>query len=245
MSKMDKTSFNETIIQNWATHFKSSSAIVQQPGTTLIPEKKYQGNKFIAIWHIGRHSFAQCDPNFELDIKRLIDGLPANTNLTGDLLREAWTKDLITAQDAGLTYYLFPPDLPIYSPPQPFQVRRLTTTDAETMSTLHKANTPEDVDEAFVEVDHEIAYGCLLGEQLVAAASGYERAGFLDIGVITHPEFRKMGLGRAVVGSVCSWAIDRGIIAQYRHDVLNAKSKGVAKGLNFQMYFKSETVYFK
>jgi len=144
-----------------------------------------------------------------------------------------------------LTYYLFPSDLPIYSPQHPFRVRQLTTADVDAMSSLHKANTPEDVDEAFVEVDHEVVFGCLLGKQLVAAASGYERAGFLDIGVLTHPDFRKKGLGKAVVGSLCKWAIDHGLIAQYRHDALNASSEGVAKSLNFQVYFKSETVNFK
>ena len=110
------------------------------------------------------------------------------------------------------------------------------------MSVLHAANTPEDVDEGYVEVTHQIAFGCFLDEQLVAAASGYERTGFLDIGVLTHPEFRKKGLGKSAVGALCDWANQNGMIAQYRHDVLNTSSQNVARSLNFQMYFKSEGI---
>lgn len=65
---------------------------------------------------------------------------------------------------------------------------------------------------------------------------------FLDIGVLTHPEFRKKGLGRAVVGAVCDWSIQHDIIAQYRHNILNTGSQNVAKSLHFQTYFKSEGI---
>lgn len=130
---MDKTFFDETIFQNWGMHFKSSHALMQQPGTTILPEIKYQGDKIIAIWHIGQHSFAQCDPDYEADLRNLVDGLPANTSLTGDLFRNAWNKEPITSQDIGLVYYLFPPDLPQHSPPEPFSVRQITSTDRKSV----------------------------------------------------------------------------------------------------------------
>jgi predicted GNAT family acetyltransferase len=110
------------------------------------------------------------------------------------------------------------------------------------MSALNAANTPEDVDEAYVEVTHQVAFGCFHGETLVAASSGYERTGFFDLGVLTHPGYRKKGLGKAVVGALCNWANQNNIIAQYRHNVLNTGSQKVAESLNFQMFFKSEGI---
>jgi len=53
----------------------------------------------------------------------------------------------------------------------------MSEADSDLMQALHEANSPEDVDEGFVEVNHQIVFGCFAGKQLVAAASGYERTG--------------------------------------------------------------------
>jgi RimJ/RimL family protein N-acetyltransferase len=239
---MDKKTFENTIYQNWTGYFGCPVDTAQQSGTTLLPESKYDGDKIIALWHIGKHTFVQLDPAYFPKLEKLVKELPTNTSLSGNHIEAAWGKDAVSARDAGFTYYLFPQDLPSYLPAKPFRMRQLSEADADAMSALHAANTPEDVDEGYVEVTHQIAFGCFLDQQLVAAASGYERTGFLDIGVLTHPEFRKKGLGKAAVGALCDWAAQNNMIAQYRHDVLNLNSQNVAKSLNFQMYFRSEGI---
>jgi GNAT superfamily N-acetyltransferase len=242
---MNKNIFENTIYQNWAEYFGNPVETIQQVGTTLLSESKYDGDKIIALWYIGKHTFAQLDPAYHYQLDKLVKNLPANTSLTGDLIQKAWGDEAIQSRDIGLTYYLFPLDLPDYIPPKPITLRQLTEADTQAMSALHSANTPEDVDEGYVEVTHQVAFGCFLDEQLVAGASGYERTGFLDIGVLTHPEFRKKGLGKAVVGALCNWANQHNIIAQYRHNVINTNSQNVAKSLNFQMFFKSEGISFR
>ncbi len=242
---MDKNIFENIIYTNWTGHFGCPVETAQQSGTTLLPESKYAGDKVIALWHIGKHTFAQLDPACYSQLKNLIEDLPANTSLTGDLIQTKWGSEQILSRDSGLAYYLFPPDLPEYLPTQPFILRQLSETDTNAMSALHAANTPEDVDEGFVEVTHQVAFGVFFGEQMVAAASGYERTGFLDIGVLTHPDFRKKGMGKAVVGGLCEWANQHNIIAQYRHSIINTGSEKVARGLNFQMYFRSEGIFLK
>jgi len=239
---MNKIIFESAIYQNWAEYFGSSVETIQQVGTTLLSESKYDGDKIIALWYIGKHTFAQLDPAYHHRLDDLVMELPANTALTGDLIQNNWGDQAILSRDIGVAHYLFPRDLPECIPPHPFTLRQLTEADAGAMSALHSANTPEDVDEGYVEVTHQIAFGCFHGEQLVAAASGYERTGFMDIGVLTHPEYRKKRLGKAVVGALCDWSIQRNIIAQYRHNILNTGSQNVARSLNFQMYFKSEGI---
>ena len=239
---MDKNSFEKIIYQNWTGYFGYPVETAQKNGTTLLPESKYDGDKIIALWYIGKHTFVQLDPAYYPQLDKLVKEMPASMSLSGDYIEETWGKDAISARDAGLLHYLFPQDLPSYLPAEPFRLRQLSEADAIAMSALHEANTPEDVDEGYVEVTHQIAFGCFSGEQLVAAASGYERTGFLDIGVLTHPEFRKKGLGKAAVGALCEWANQNGMIAQYRHDILNTSSQNVARSLNFQTYFKSESV---
>lgn len=241
---MDKNSFERLIHKNWATYFGCPVETTEQPGTTLLPESKYEGDKVIALWHIGKHTFIQLDPTFYSQLEALVTKTP-NASLTGEQIENAWGREAISSRDTGFLYYLFPPDLPNYQPPSPFTLRQLTEADADLMSALQAANTPEDVDEAFVEVTHEIAFGCFHGDQLVAAASGYERTGFLDLGVLTHPDFRKKGLGKAVVGAACDWANQKGMIAQYRHNALNINSQNVATSLNFRKYFSSEGVFLR
>lgn len=240
---MDKKTFEHTIRQNWTSHFGYPVETAQKTGVTLLPESKYDGDKIIVLWHIEKHTFIQFDPVYFSLLDQLVKNLPANTSLTGGKIQEIWGNESILSSDVGLLYYLFPPDLPAYAPLQPLSMRQLTEADAEAMSALQKANTPEDVDEAYVEVTHQIAFGCFLDEQLVAASSGYERTGFLDIGVLTHPEFRKKGLGKAVVGMLCDWAIQHNIIAQYRHNIINTSSQHIAESLNFRLYFKSESIF--
>ncbi len=239
---MNKNTFESTIYQNWTEYFGSPVETAQQYGTTLLSESKYDGDKIIALWYIGKHTFVQLDPAYHFQLDEMVKTLPANISLTGDHIQTALGSEMIVSRDIGLAHYLFPQDLPEYIPPHPFILRQLTEADADVMSALHSANTPEDVDEGYVEVTHQIAFGCFHGEQLVAAASGYERTGFMDIGVLTHPEFRKKGLGKAVVGALCDWSIQHDIIVQYRHNILNTGSQNVAKSLNFQMYFKSEGI---
>ena len=236
--------FEQTLHQNWADSFHCPRETIHEAGTTLLPMEKYAGDKLVIFWHIGAHSFAQLDPHYASQLTDLLTGLPVGTSLSGADLQRAWG-DAVKSIDLGLIHYLFPPDLPAFAPAPLFTLRQLTEADAAHMISLHDANTPEDVDEGYVEVTHEIAFGCFADGQLAAAASGYTRTGFMDIGVLVHPGFRHKGLGKAVVGAVCEWTIRTGVIAQYRHNVLNAGSGRVAKSLNFRQYFKSESIWMK
>ena len=168
---------------------------------------------------------------------------PAGASLTGDDLQRAWEEGTIASRDAGLVHYLFPADHRPCPAPVPFTLRQLTLDDAGALALLHQACPPEDVDEGYVEVDHEIAAGCFAGDRLVAAASGYTRAGFMDLGVLTEPAYRRLGLGKAVVSALCDWTLAKEMIPQYRCNVLNSASHGVAQGLNFRLHFRQESLW--
>lgn len=242
---MNKDTFDKIIYANWAGYFGCPTNTVEITGTTLLPESKYDGDRIVALWYIGKHTFIQFDPAYTTRLNSLVHALPAHTSLTGEHILSALREDTILSQEDGLVHYLYPPDLPNYTPPPPFTLHPLTEADSNAMSALHAANSPEDVDEAYVEVTHQVAFGCFHKGELVAAASGYERTGFLDIGVLTHPDFRRKGLGKAVVGAICDWAHNHSMIAQYRHNILNTNSQNVAASLNFKMYFKTEGISFR
>jgi GNAT superfamily N-acetyltransferase len=245
MKEEKRTSFEQRIYQNWADHAGCARQDLFRPGTILLPEARFSGSKVIAIWSIGRHSLVQLDPEFLEKVQIVQEAMPEDSALTGDDLQATWGAECILERDQGLVHYLYPQDLPKFAVEAQFNVRQLHPEDAQCMAELHQACPPADVDEGFVEVDHLVAYGCFAGSQLAAAASGYIRTGFLDLGVLVHPDFRRLGLGKAVVGAVCRWSIDQGLIAQYRCNPLNTASQRLALGLNFKQYFQSASIWLK
>jgi len=235
-------SFEETIINQWAGRFQCAASVMQQRGTSLLPDEKYAHKQMIDLWHIGEHTFGRYDPAYAGLMDGMMADLPAKTALSGSDIQDRLPANAILSHDVDFFHYLRPADLPEFTPPQSFSVRQLGPADREDLSALHSHCTPEEVDNAFVEVDHEIAFGCFSGDELAAAASGYRMTGFMDIGVLTHKRYRKLGLGKAVVGALCAWSIAHEVIAQYRCDAHNSGSLGVARTLKFQLFFRSETI---
>ncbi len=236
--------FDELIFQNWAEHFHCPVSVLQQGGTTLLPDEKYAHQKTITLWHIGRHTFAIFDPSASALLDGLLAALPVNTSLSGSHIQNRLPDQPIESLDVDRIHYLPPTALPELAPPDSFYLRQVGPGDQAHMASLHDNCTPEEVDNGYVEVDHEIAFGCFHGHQLAAAASGYRMAGFMDIGVLTHSGFRQLGLGKVVVGALCAWAVQQNILAQYRCNTHNTASLGVARSLNFQPYFTCENIIF-
>jgi len=234
--------FEEIIINNWANRFQCAASTLGQSGTSLLPDEKYANQHMIILWHIGKHTFALFDPSYTEWLQEITIRLPINKSLSGDTIRQVLGVNSIASHDMGLIHYLSPPDLPNLAAPHSFNVRALTPSDQGYLSILHSNCTPEEVDDGYVEIDHEVVFGGFQNDELVSAASGYRMAGFMDIGVLTHPKFRKLGLGKVVVGALCTCAIGHNLIAQYRYDSQNAGSRAIATSLNFRHYFSSESI---
>jgi RimJ/RimL family protein N-acetyltransferase len=243
MSIFPSDEFLWEILENWANHFHCPVNTLQQPGATLLPAEKYAGDKVIALWQIAHRTFVEHDPAYSGALERVLAGRGATARLEAVDLVRSWGGKAFSGHDVNLIHYLYPPDLPAREPPAPLELRQLTLADAAAMDALHEANTAEDVDDGYVEVTHEVAFGCFHGELLAAASSGYRRAGFMDIGVLTHPGFRERGLGKAVAGALCVWCAEHRVIAQYRCNTTNKASHALAKALNFRLFFHSESLW--
>ena len=57
-----------------------------------------------------------------------------------------------------------------------------------------------------------------------------------DLGVITLPQFRGQGLGRATVRAISAAALSRGYEPQYRCDLGNAPSAALARAAGFARF---------
>jgi RimJ/RimL family protein N-acetyltransferase len=86
-------------------------------------------------------------------------------------------------------------------------------------------------------------FGCFAGDRL-AAAGMLERWGdrLLHVGIVTHPDYRGRGYGKAVVSAMTAHGLATGGVLQYRTLQANLPSVGIAQALGFQRFARTLAV---
>lgn len=122
------------------------------------------------------------------------------------------------------------------------RVRRLTAADGVLFESFQTSASEQDLDDAFVELDHWAVFGSFEGDRLVSVASMYPWGGgaMADIGVLTLPDFRGRGHARAVVRASSRFAFAHDYTPQYRCQVDNHGSLAVAGSAGLTMFGKWE-----
>lgn len=123
-------------------------------------------------------------------------------------------------------------------------IRQLTSDDRAAFTHFESAASEQDLEDAFVELDHWAAFGAFEQGQLVSAASAYPWGGALlaDLGALTLRPFRGRGHARRVVRSISRHALDRGYEPQYRCQLDNQASVALARGAGLALFGKWEVV---
>lgn len=106
-------------------------------------------------------------------------------------------------------------------------LRQLTEQDDAVFSEFESTASEQDLDDAYVELDHWAVYGSFEHNRLVCAASIYPWKGdaqIADLGVLTLTSFRGKGHARKVVRSISKYAFEQGYETQYRCQLDNEAS---------------------
>ena len=124
------------------------------------------------------------------------------------------------------------------------ETRPLTDEDAPAFEVFAREAPEDDLDEAFVELDHWLVFGTFVDGELACAASMYPwgETSLADLGVITLPRFRGSGLGRATVRAMSAAALERGYEPQYRCQLDNLASVALARGAGFRRFGEWEII---
>lgn len=127
--------------------------------------------------------------------------------------------------------------------PQP-GVRQLSAADAALFAQFQSSASEQDLDSAYVELDHWAVFGAFAQGRLVAAASAYPwgNVRIADIGVLTLPAYRRRGHARAVVRTLSKHVAREGYEPQYRCQLDNHASFGVAKAAGLTHFGTWEVV---
>ncbi|GAB3990209.1 GNAT family N-acetyltransferase [Nocardioides marmoraquaticus] len=152
------------------------------------------------------------------------------------------TRTELDAALAGAGLALGSPDqlhyLPHGAAPGPSGARVLGADDADAFAALVDGCSPDDVEEAYVELGHDLVVGTVDGDRLVSAASAYRwhDTPFGDIGILTAPDARGRGHGAATVRAMAREVAAAGLEPQYRCDDTNAASAALAARVGFRLF---------
>lgn len=117
-------------------------------------------------------------------------------------------------------------------------LRRLDAADAAAFAQFQAAASEQDLDDAYVELDHWAVFGAFVDDRLVCVGSAYpwDEAPIADLGVLTLAAFRGRGLARAVVHAIGRYARDAGYEPQYRCQHDNAASLALARAAGLRLF---------
>jgi RimJ/RimL family protein N-acetyltransferase len=160
-------------------------------------------------------------------------------------LRRALSEGGVALHPADNVFYFSRADLNTLLDEGPHPgVRRLSGADAALFAQFQSSAPEQDLDDAYVEMDHWAVFGAFAQGRLVTAASMYPWGGarIADLGVLTLPAYRRRGHARAVVRASCKHAAQHGYEPQYRCQLDNHASLAVAKAAGLTLFGTWEVV---
>lgn len=235
-------SFEGQVDKIWSSHFGCAPEDLQRAGTTLVPRDKLAGSGAIQIAHLRAHAFIELDPALETELAGALHRCGHEASLTAAMISESFPAERVRTADRGFIFHLEADRLIVRTPAPPISMRALTGADQPSLQALFERCKTDEVDDAYVEVGHEIACGCFLVDRMVACGSGYRRHGFMDLGVLTDPAFRGQRLAPSIISGLARLSIDLGAVTMYRCDQTNTASRRVAEVAGFTRCFITETL---
>ncbi|WP_107841634.1 GNAT family N-acetyltransferase [Metasolibacillus meyeri] len=123
-------------------------------------------------------------------------------------------------------------------------IRQLNTQDTEVFSAFESSASEQDLDDAYVELDHWAVFGSFVEQRLACASSMYPwgSSKLADLGVLTLPQFRGQGHARKIVRAISQYAYENGYEPQYRCQLDNTGSISLAKASGLTLFGQWEVI---
>lgn len=205
--------------------------IVDEPGITVAGEMDRAGTGIASAYQLGRHLLVRCDPEVVGTCREMMTGTSAST-LEGF---ESVAPESAERQGRGFVHVF---GAPVATPNDLVRTfDRALAADVDLIRELIAAD-PGGADDAEIEIEQldEHAVGIEVDGSLATLVS--ERPWptdprFGDIGVLTHPTYRRQGLARATLLELCRRMLAGDRMPLYRCDAANRPSKALADGAGF------------
>jgi len=245
-----RKNIKEIANKDWAEFYNCKPEFFEEQGTYIYISKRLKDLNSVSIKHIGKKTMMGIDENIKDKVDELISICPESLNINLEHFITFYENKNISVESITNAYYVAEDEL--IKPKRlnnKFNIRKLTLDDKIYLKKLLKTCSDNEIENAEVEIDHEIILGCFNGKILTSVASVLDWGSFYDVGVITHSEYRKLGLGKTVVFHICKEIFKTDKIPLYRCEVSLFSSIGVAKSLGFKQfkdsYFREEYLVFQ
>lgn len=223
----------------WEGLFESGIHVPTEKGFSLVINPNLTGERraMIMVTADGR-TRAAVSRSMASTLGVAPEGLPVSL----PRFREALHIAGIEMHAPDVIYHMAATGMPVARNDTAIEVRQLTAGDAALFDGFTAQISELDQDDASVELGHWATFGAFLASELVAVSSLYPWGGeaIVDMGVLTMPHARNMGLASALVRAMVDYAGRCGYEAQYRCQHDNAASNALAQSLALTPYGKWE-----
>lgn len=233
--------FSPVVTEFWDARFPGLDA--RSGAFALAVDAGLSENRRVMVLDAGGTVRAVLTPSLARAVG--VSGPDASAALTESDFRRALSEAGVALHGADHLHYLLERDREaLLRESAGTGVRALTEHDAQAFAEFESSASPQDLDDAYVELDHWAVFGAFVQDRLVSAASAYPwlDARIADIGVLTLPGFRGRGHGRAVVRALCKFAAQQAYQPQYRCQFDNEPSKALAASAGLTFFGKWEVV---
>ena len=234
------------ILDHWTKFFNCSFEEIMTPGTTFVPKDNLLKSRKIYSWYIENRTFLMIDSMINDEIifltKKSGKDYRKHAISLSDLL--SFGKEKIKLDYKGFVYILDPQNFIYNHPREEFEIRQLLQKDKDILDTFYSACKPEEVEESFVEIEHQpYVYGAFnKDETIIGAGSAYNFGGFTDLGILVHPDFRKYGIGKSIISTLIKKILQNNELVMYRSQDWNKGSMKLAESLGFEKYCNQESL---
>ncbi|RXJ72708.1 GNAT family N-acetyltransferase [Veronia nyctiphanis] len=162
--------------------------------------------------------------------------LSAPESLTSEVFREKLEAAGISLYEPDNVYKV-PASHSLKNSQENITCRPLTQADEEIFTAFCADISEQDLDDAWVELDHWVVYGLFIDGKLAVASSLYpfRDSKLADLGVVTTPALRGKGLAKILVSYAHEQMQERDYFLQYRSQLDNLKSIGLAESMGLEL----------
>ena len=202
--------FSQTISDHWEALFMNGDVLYSDEVFTVIinPNLRVERRVMVLKTYDGR-VMAVLTPALADKL-----GLSKYLNLSEETFRHKLNEAGVTLHDPSYLFYFAESNKNgLLQENSEDGLRQLTEQDGAVFSEFQSSASKQDLDEAYVELDHWAVFGSFDQNRLVSAASVYpwEKAQIADIGILTLSPFRGKGHARKVVRSISKYVYGAGI----------------------------------
>lgn len=234
--------YSPTINAFWHAPFLEGEVVSRDDHLTVVANAKLDSDRRVMVL---RKADGMVHAVLTPELLEILGPLDPQV-ISEPLLREKMLEANILLHGADYVFHFTEANkLALFHDAPQAHVRQLSLTDDEAVFTHFQSLASEqDLDDAYVELDHWAVFGSFENDRLVCAASMYPWSGekTADLGVLTLPTHRGMRLARGLVRAISRYAVEQGYEPQYRCQTDNAASVSLAKSAGLALFGTWEVV---